>query len=172
MNEWTAKQLIDGFVNPDEVKATLYLRVFARIFYVFYKSGKGDIHERLLGEGERRENRRIGSHTFLRGVHEFLSELTTFIFRPGWNSVWDIFTHCCRSLVSLVKTADVKALNFWHRCCFWMLRSVDWQLQDNRLVPSSRSEQSKYNWSEKTILGLLDLICDQLFFPELPIYAV
>jgi hypothetical protein len=79
----TAKQLIYGFVNTDEVKATLYLRVFARIFYVFYKSGKGDIHERLLREGECRENRRIGSHTFLRSAHEFLSVLSTFIFRPG-----------------------------------------------------------------------------------------
>jgi hypothetical protein len=34
------KQLIDGFVNTDEAKAILYLRVFARIFCVFYKSGK------------------------------------------------------------------------------------------------------------------------------------
>jgi len=131
----TVKQLIVGFVNIEEVKAILYLRGFARIFYVFYKSRKGDVHERLLGDGERRENRWFGSHTFLRGVHEFLSELSTSLFRPGWNSAWDIFTHCCRSRLSFVKIADVKALNFWHRGSSGMLHSVDWQFQHNRLVP-------------------------------------
>jgi hypothetical protein len=66
------------------LKDTLYLGTqtkFCTICYMFrppwIKFGPGDEHKNLLGDCELRENVCSERHTLLKGVHEFLSVLST-----------------------------------------------------------------------------------------------
>jgi hypothetical protein len=87
------KLAVDHYLMPlstCEFHENVYIEVilyFCPILYMFrsirIKFGTAAINNHLLSHSEFRENGRRGSHTLIRGIYEFLTALSTSIFRFG-----------------------------------------------------------------------------------------
>ena len=64
------------------------MKIFPYFIYfltIRIQQGTENMHDNILSDGEFRENRRSESHSLYRGVNEYLSVPSTFIFRSELN---------------------------------------------------------------------------------------